>query len=89
MLDSVSNLLEAILTETPMITDDLEIDPTTTSLTVNTTSTDVGSPVTLRSRLTNYGSGWNGQTIHFFVDGVEIGSNTTTNYNSGLVDGLL
>ena len=58
-------------------TDDLDIDPTTTSLTVNPTTTDVGSPVNLRARLTTGGNGWNGQTIHFFVDGVKIGSNTT------------
>ena len=57
--------------------DDLDIDPTTTSLTVNPTTTDVGSPVNLRSQLTAGGNG-NGRTIHFFVDGVKIGSNTTT-----------
>ena len=68
--------------------DDLDIDPTTTSLTVNPTTTDVGSPVTLRSRLTVGGNGWNGQTIHFFVDGVEIGAaNTDWYYSNGWQSG--
>ena len=56
-------------------TQNLDVFGTSTSLTVNPTTTTVNSPVTLTSRLTyTGGSGINGQTIHFFVDGVEVGS---------------
>ena len=57
------------------------------SLTINQSSVDVGNPVTFTSRLTRQGTsnGVNGQTIHFFVDGTEVGSATTqgTGVNSG------
>jgi uncharacterized repeat protein (TIGR01451 family) len=62
--------------------DELQIEPTATSLTVNPTTTDVGNPVTLTARLTEDGDGWNGQTIHFFVDGSEVGTATTTGSSS-------
>ena len=57
------------------------------SLTINQSSVDVGNPVTFTSRLTRQGTsnGVNSQTIHFFVDGTEVGSATTqgTGVNSG------
>ncbi len=68
-------------------TDDLDVYDTSTSLTVTPTTTGVGNSVTLRSRLTNddvWGNpGINGQTIHFFVDDVEVGSDTTDWYQAG------
>ena len=56
-----------------------DTDPTSLSLSVNDTSIELGESVLLTSRLTRAGTsnGINGQTIHFFADGVEIGTNTT------------
>ena len=42
----------------------------------------MGNQVTLTSRLTSGGSGINGQTIHFFVDGTEVGTATTAGSGS-------
>lgn len=55
----------------------LDVHGTTTSLTVNQTSTNVGNSVTLSSRLRSGGSNLEGRTIRFMVDGVQVGTGTT------------
>jgi len=62
-------------------TDDLFVFGTSTSLSFSPSTITVGDPVTLRSRLTRGGNALNGQTIHFFVNGVEVGTGTTGWYN--------
>ncbi|MGB9936307.1 MAG: Ig-like domain repeat protein [Methanobacterium sp.] len=62
--------------------DELVIDSTALNLNVNPTTTTVGNQVTLTSRLTSGSSGINGQTIHFFVDGTEVGTATTAGSGS-------